>query len=191
MKKLVVLSIALFQIGLLAAQNNTPTHWVENITHPVIDFGPWVGVYTIEPQALKYDPNLEYKVALDIYDSFKDSTKVNGALREVARTFNLLVANGAPREKVKVAAVIHAGSVYSILSEEEYTKRYGISNPNLPLIEKLKEAGVELYVCGQNLGMYQLKATQITPEVKVALSAKTALITLDQMGYSFLDVSEK
>jgi intracellular sulfur oxidation DsrE/DsrF family protein len=191
MKKFPVLFFALFQIGFLAAQNNIPSHWVENITHPVIDFGPWVGVFTIEPQALKYDPNLDYKVALDIYDSFKDSTKVNGALREVARTYNLLVANGAPREKMKITAVIHAGSVYSILSEEEYMTRYGISNPNLPLIEKLKEAGVELYVCGQNLGMYQLNTSQITPEVKVALSAKTALITLDQMGYSFLNVSGK
>jgi intracellular sulfur oxidation DsrE/DsrF family protein len=191
MKKSLLLFFALFQFGLLAAQNNIPSHWMENITYPVIDFGPWVGVYTIEPQTLTYDPNLEYKVALDIYDSFKDSTKVNGALREVARTYNLLIANGAPREKVKVAAVIHAGSVYSILSEEEYLKRYGISNPNLPLIAKLKEAGVELYVCGQNLGMFQLQAMQLTPEVKVALSAKTALITLDQMGYSFLNVSEK
>ena len=191
MKSLLFLFFAFCQIGFLAAQNTVPTHWVENITHPIIDFGPWTGVYTIEPQALTYNPNLEYKVALDIYDSFKDSTKVNGALLEVARTYNLLIANGAPRDKVKIAAVIHAGSVFSILSEEEYLKRYGLSNPNLPLILKLKEAGVELFVCGQNIGMFQLNAAQITPEVKVALSAKTALMTLDQMGYSFLNVSEK
>lgn len=191
MKKLSILLFAVFQLGQVAAQNKLPSHWEQNITYPVLDFSPWVGVFTIEPQALTYDPSLEYKVALDIYDSFKDSTVVNGALLEVARTYNLLVGNGAPSQKVKVAAVIHGGSVFSILGEEEYKKRYGISNPTLPLIAKLKEAGVELYVCGQNLGMFQLNPAQITPEVKVALSAKTALITLDQMGYSFLDVSQK
>ena len=191
MKKLTVLIFALFQVGSLAAQNSIPSHWEQNITYPVIDFGPWVGVYTIAPQALTYDPTLEYKVALDIYDGLKDSTKVNGALLEVARTYNLLIGNGSPQEKVKVAAVVHGGSVFSILSEEEYMKRYQVSNPNLPLIAKLKEAGVELFVCGQNLGMFQLDPSQITSDVKVALSAKTAFITLDQMGYSFLNVSEK
>jgi intracellular sulfur oxidation DsrE/DsrF family protein len=191
MKKITFLLFALLQVGFLAAQNKTPSYWEENITYPVIDFGPWVGVFKIDPQALKYDPTLEYKVVLDIYDGIKDSTKVNGALLEVARTYNLLIANGAPREKVKVAAVIHGGSVFSILSEEVYMKRYQVSNPNLPLIAKLKEAGIELFVCGQNLGMFQLTAAQLTPDVKVALSAKTAFITLDQLGYSFLDVSDK
>lgn len=99
MKKSLLLFLALFQIGVLPAQNNIPYHWVKNITHPVIDFGPWVGVFTIESQVLFDDSTLEYKVALDIFDNFKESTKVNGALREVARTFNLLVTNGA----VKVA----------------------------------------------------------------------------------------
>jgi len=118
-----------------------------------------------------------------------DSTKVNGALLEVARTFNLLLANGAPKEKVKVAAVIHAQSVLSILTDPAYKERFGIPNPTLPLIAKLKEAGVDLYVCGQNVGYYDFKPEEISPDVKIALSAKTALITLDQMGYSFLNVS--
>jgi intracellular sulfur oxidation DsrE/DsrF family protein len=191
MKKSLLLFVTLIQIGFLAAQNNPPSHWIENVTYPAIDFSPWVGVFKIEPQVLKYNPDLDYKVVLDIYDSFKDSTKVNGALLEVARTYNLLVGNGVPREKVKVAAVIHAGSVFSILSDEEYKKRYGISNPTLPLLSKLTEAGVELFVCGQNLGMFQINPGQISSNVKIALSAKTALITLDQMGYSFLDVSDK
>lgn len=85
--------------------------------------------------------------------------------------------------------VIHAQSVLSILTDEAYKEENGISNPSLPLIAKLKEAGVELCVCGQNIGFYDFKPEQISPDVKIALSAKTALITLDQMGYSFLNVS--
>jgi intracellular sulfur oxidation DsrE/DsrF family protein len=189
MKKHLFLILFLIQTGSLMAQDGLPPQLEGKMMYPVIDISPWVGVFKIEPNALKYDPKIEYKVAVDIYDKMKDSTAMNGALLEVARTFNLLVANGAPQEKVKVAAVIHAESVLSILTDEAYIEKYGIINPTLPLIAKLKEAGVELFVCGQNVGFYDFIPEQISPDVKIALSAKTALITLDQMGYSFLNVS--
>jgi hypothetical protein len=59
----------------------------------------------------------------------QDSSSVNEVFLTLARTFNLLVANGAPQEKVKVAAVIHAQSVLSILTDEAYKDKYGIPNP--------------------------------------------------------------
>ncbi len=86
---------------------------------------------------------------------------------------------------MKVAAVIHAESDLSVLTDEGYKEKFGIPNPTLPLISKLKKAGVELFVCGQNFGYYNFKPEEISPDVKIALLAKTALITLDQMGYSF------
>ena len=98
-------------------------------------------VFTIELNALKYDPTLEYHVSLDIYEKVRDSSEVYEALLEVARTFNLPVSNGAPQEKVKVAAVIHAQSVFSILTDENNKEKYGIPNPTLVLVAKLKEAG--------------------------------------------------
>lgn len=171
------------------AREGLPPHPEGKIIYPVIDISQWVGVFNIEPGALKYDTMLKYKVALDIYEKMRDSSAVNGALLEVAWTFNLHVANGTPHEKVKVAAVIHTQSVLSILTDEANKEKYGIPNPTLPLIAKLKEAGVELYICGQNIGFYDFKPEQISPDVKFALSAKTALITLDQNGFSFLDVS--
>lgn len=189
MKKYFFLLVFLIPFGVLLAQEGLPPQLEGKMMYPVIDISPWVGVFKIEPNALKYDPTLEYKVALDIYDKMKDSTAMNGALLEVARTLNLLVANGAPKEKVKVAAVIHAESVLSILTDEAYSEKFGIPNPTLPLIAKLKEAGVELFVCGQNVGYYGFTPEEISPDVKIALSAKTALITLDQMGFSFLNVS--
>ncbi len=111
MKKYFLSLLFLVQTEFLMAQEGLPPHLEGKIIYPVIDFSPWVGVFNIEPNALKYDPTLEYKVALDIYDKMKDSTVVNGALLEVARTFNLLVVNGVPKEKVKVAAVINAQSI--------------------------------------------------------------------------------
>lgn len=118
----------------------------------------WVGVVKIEPNTLKLDPTLDCKLALDIYDKMKNSTAMNGDLLEVARTNKLLVANGDPEEKVKVVAVIHAQSVHSILTDKGYKEKYGIPNQTIPLIAKLKEAGVEWHVCGQNIGFYTFKS---------------------------------
>jgi hypothetical protein len=35
-----------------------------------------------------------------------------------------------------------------------------------------------------------LPAEKLAPEIEVAISAKTAFITLDQLGYSYLNVNE-
>jgi intracellular sulfur oxidation DsrE/DsrF family protein len=188
MGRLIFLFLLLLQSGMLSAQSGIPPHLEGRVSYPVLDFDPWVGVISTDVQALGYNPSLEYKVAVDVYGKVRDSTAVFGSFTEVGRTFNLLAANGTPKEKIKMAAVIHGGAVIAILTDEEYQKKYGVPNPSLPVIAKLKEAGIEFYVCGQNLGMFDLRSDQITSDVKVALSAKTTFITLDQLGYSFLDV---
>jgi intracellular sulfur oxidation DsrE/DsrF family protein len=172
-------------------QVGIPEHLQGKISYPALDFSTWVGVIKTHAEVLTYDPTLEYKVAVDVYGNQKDSTKIHGSLDEVARTFNLHLANGVPKEKLKMAVVIHGMAVYAILNEESYQERFKISNPNLVALEALNKAGIELIVCGQNLGFFNFSREQISPLVKVAYSAKTALVTLDQKGYSFLDVGLK
>tara|TARA_R110000850_G_scaffold94576_17_gene199338 strand:+ start:746 stop:976 length:231 start_codon:yes stop_codon:yes gene_type:complete len=69
-------------------------------------------------------------------------------------------------------------------------KKYQTTNPNLAAINALESAGVKFYVCGQSMGFYNIENKSITPMVKMAISAKTTFITLDQMGYSYLNVSD-
>jgi len=172
------------------AQDDLPPHIKENITYPVLNFHPWVGVMPVEGPAMKYNPDLDYKIALDLYGRVKDSTTIHSVFLEVARTYNLNIANGVPADKIQIAAVIHGGLVQAILKEEEYQIKYGQSNPNLAAIKALEEVGVKFYVCGQSVGFNNLSAEKITPMVKMAVSAKTTFITLDQMGYSYLNVSD-
>ncbi|MEB2784723.1 DsrE family protein [Algoriphagus persicinus] len=120
----------------------------------------------------------------------KDSTAIHPVILEVARTYNLNIANGVPAEKIHIAAVIHGGLVQAILSEEAYQKKYQTSNPNLAAIKALENAGDKFYVCGQSMGFYNHSSKHITPLVKMAISAKTTFIILDQMGYSYLNVSD-
>lgn len=171
------------------AQEEIPLHIKEEITYPVFDFHPFVGVMPVEDPALTYDGSLDYKVAVDLYGRIKDSTAVQNPFLETARTYNLGIANGIPPEKLQLAGVIHGGLVNAILSDEEYQKKYGIPNPNLPVLQQLVDHGVKFYVCGQSMGFLNVSLDQISPLVKQAMSAKYSFITLDQMGYSFLDIS--
>jgi intracellular sulfur oxidation DsrE/DsrF family protein len=192
MKKIIASIFLLLIVGSIGcfAQGEMPPHIKENITYPVLDFHPWIGVMPVENPKMTYDPSLEYKVAIDLYGSVKDSTAIQSSILEVARTYNLHIANGVPADKIKIAAVIHGGLIQAILNEGDYESKYKTTNPNLIAIKALEEVGVQFYVCGQSMGFYNLDASNITPMVNMAVSAKTTFITLDQMGYSYLNVSE-
>ena len=78
-------------------------------------------------------------------------------------------------EKIKIAAIVHGGLSRAVLNNEAYKEKYGIDNPNIVAIQELKKVGVEFYLCGQSMSFLQLPQEDITPEVKVAISAKPPL----------------
>jgi len=149
-----------------------------------------MGVVDTDNAVLKYNPEIDYKVVIDVYDKVKDSSKLASTLSEVGRTYNLNIANGVPEDKLKMAVVIHGGAVRAILNDVAYEEKYGIKNPNLEALRVYKEHGIQFYVCGQSVGFMNLSSDKLAPEIDVAVSAKTAFITLDQLGYSYLNVNE-
>ena len=190
MRKIIFIGLGILFHTFLYSQDSIPQHIKEKIFYPAIELHPFMGVIKNDYSALKYDPKLEYKVALDVYDKVSDSTKMNTALVQVARIYNLNIANGVPKDKLKVAAVIHWLAVNAILNNEAYEHKYGVENPNIELIRTLKELGVNFYVCSQNLGFMDIPNNNLAKEIEVAISAKTAFIHLDQLGYYYLDISE-
>lgn len=188
MKKILIAFVVLLQSSALLAQ--LPPHLEGRIEYPVFDFHPWVGVVKTKTRILKYDKDLTYKIAVDVTDDVRDSTEIMGTLLEVARTFNLNVANGVPKRKLDMAVVIHGSAIYGILNDEAYQKRFGVPNPNIAAIQTLKKQGIEMYVCAQVLAFRQVPLEDVMKDVDIAVSAKTALITLDQRGYSYMNVNE-
>ncbi len=186
-KYLLVLPLLLIATSLYS---QLPPFLEGKLVYPVYNFHPFTGVIKTENTALTYNTDLDYKVVIDVWNKITDSTQINGALREVARTYNLNVANGVPVEKLKMAVVVHGPACEAILNDETYQKKYGITNPNLELIKKMSDDGVKFYVCAQSIGILQIPRESLAPQIEVSLSAKTALITLDQLGYSYLDVNE-
>lgn len=185
-----LLVLILVNVSIAFAQSEMPDHVKKDITYPVLDFHPWIGVMPVANGAFPYDPTLDYKIVLDLYGGVKDSTAIHSTILEVARTYNLTIANGVPADKIQLAAVMHGGLVTAILSEEEYQKKYQTSNPNLAALKALEDVGVKFYVCGQSMAFYNIAPDRITQMVNMAVSAKTTFITLDQMGYSYLNVSD-
>jgi len=190
MKKLAILSIITFFQFSIFAQDSLPPHLEGKMKYPAFKLHTYMGVVDTENTVLKYDSSIDYKLAIDIYDKIKDSSKLAGTFREVGRTYNLNIANGVPMDKLKMAVVIHGGAISSILNDAAYEKKYGIKNPNSEALRVYKENGVQFYVCGQSIGFMNIPQEDLAPEIEVAISAKTAFITFDQLGYSYLNVNE-
>jgi predicted peroxiredoxin len=61
-----------------------------------------------------------------------------------------------------------------------------MNNPNLELIGRLHDAGVEIYVCGQSMGFRGVAKQELVEPARVALSAMTMLTVLQSKDYALL-----
>jgi len=149
----------------------------------VKEFG---GIYDIPEADKRPDPQLEYKLVIDLTEGAETSEEVNRALNNIARTLNLHVQGGVPIENLKVAAVVHSAATPLVLSNNAYRKKFGVDNPNDQLIQALNDVGVELYVCGQSLIGRGYAQEPLHPGIKVSFSAMTLLTEYQLKGYALL-----
>jgi intracellular sulfur oxidation DsrE/DsrF family protein len=97
---------------------------------------------------------------------------------------NTLAHNGVPASHRHIAAVFHQGGGDAVLANDVYKARHdGTTNPNIALLHELKQAGVELRVCGQGLLGKKLEAKDVLPDVQVDLWAMTTMVNLQLRGY--------
>jgi intracellular sulfur oxidation DsrE/DsrF family protein len=61
-----------------------------------------------------------------------------------------------------------------------------VANPNLKVLAELKKAGVEIFVCGQNLAHENIDPKIISPDVAVASAAQIVLMTYQNDGYALM-----
>ena len=94
----------------------------------------------------------------------------------------------------KMAIILHGPATKAALSHEGYAKHTDsyktdlgkTKNPHLELIQKLKKAGVDIYVCGRALAHHGYATSEVAPEVKMAVSAATVNINLQMDGYAYI-----
>ncbi|WP_375324567.1 DsrE family protein [Flagellimonas sp. GZD32] len=153
----------------------------EKKTGPVIE--NYGAVFQVDKPDFVTNTDQEFKVVFDVKDGPKSDTELNRNIETVARFLNMHVQSGIPLSQLKVALIVHGTAARNLLSDEAHQKRYTTLNPNRELIEKLLEAGVEVIMCGQSSNARDLPKEDLIPGVKIALSAMTANIQLQNQGY--------
>ena len=128
----------------------------------------------------------ELKVIFDVAQSSEDKSTLNNNLEFAARFLNMHTNAGWKPDELKAAMTVHAKASHDVLNNEAYKAIYGVDNPNTKLINDLTAAGVDIILCGQAAAKREMKREDINPNVKIALSATTALIQYQNKGYQFV-----
>ncbi len=130
------------------------------------------------------NPNQQYKLISELYFRQENKEELYGRLDYAARIVNAHVAAGVPQKNMRLAVVIFSGATPTILNNEAYKERFGVDNPNIELLDRMVEAGVEVIVCGQSMVKQDISPEMVHPGVQQAFSRITATSTLINAGYS-------
>jgi intracellular sulfur oxidation DsrE/DsrF family protein len=149
------------------------------------------------PGALPYVPIAGAKAAPDgshvykvIFNVTRAATRpeqpVDGILF-AATDLSALRGQGVPATNTRFALILHDSAVDGILDNGSYRAKFGVDNPNLGMLSALRQAGVEIMVCGQFLGAMQIDPRTLSPDVSIASEAFLTLITYQNNGYAVLE----
>ena len=179
MKNCVILLFTFISLCTLNAQH------IEAIKGPIInDYG---ASFQIENADLQFDKEKEYKVIFDVYTDNSKEGAVNPLISTVARYLNMHAQEGIKLENMKVALILHGRATKSVLSNKAFKEIYKTDNPNAKLLSALNKANVEIYVCGQSYLFNKYDLKDVSDNVKVSLSALTALIEFQSNGYQIIN----
>ena len=152
--------------------------------HPVISEAR--GNWPLPNAAVQPDKTRDFKVIFDATRAAAKPEDVVPALAEAGALLNQVGAAGVPAAQRKVAVIFHGAAVDGLLNNESYKEKFGVANPNLNLLRALRQAGVELFVCGQFLHFRQIDPSKIVPDVPLATSAMIVTVTYQNRGYALL-----
>jgi len=183
MRKLI---FALFTSGLLVAAAPPPAGPArpDGRTSAISGFG---ATNTPPGAHERPDPGLRYRILFNVTVGADDPANVSPTLNRVARLLNLLADDGIRPAPGDVVAIVHGGATTAIMSDRAYVARTGVvTNPNLVLIERLRAAGVVVAVCSQALHAHDVAVGDVSPLVRVDVSALITLSNLQLRGYALI-----
>jgi intracellular sulfur oxidation DsrE/DsrF family protein len=145
----------------------------------------------VDNPTLPFEHKGNCRLVFDFEQENKEAEKgtVNEGLEEVMRILNLHVAAGVPKDKLEAVVVFHGPAAASFLNDEMYNKRFKINNPNLPLMQALKDKKVKFVVCGQTVALRGMEMSAFPAGTLRAFSAKTAVSDFQQRGYAVFDIT--
>jgi len=175
--------IAMLPLATLMPAFAGESHWPAASAPAVPDAD---GYAVIANAALPPTRQSVYKAVFDATQAAAEPGKLVPALNMAGSELNALAASHVPLANARFAVVFHGAAMIGILRDEAYRAKFGIANPNLDAIRTMKAAGVEFFVCGQNLAADNVDPATLVPEVKVASDALLVLMTYQNRGYALL-----
>ncbi|MFD2098497.1 DsrE family protein [Flagellimonas iocasae] len=143
-------------------------------------------VFPVKNPDFKTNINEEFKVVFDVAIGPDSPEELNLRIDTAARFLNMHAQNGIPLSQLKAAMIIHGSATTNIMNNEAHEKRFGVPNPNAELLQELMDNGVEIILCGQSSKSRNVPKESLIPGEKIALSAMTALIQLQNDGYRLM-----
>lgn len=144
------------------------------------------GFIVLKDAKVQPDKRRVYKAIYDATKSSKDSSQILPALNMAGSELNALGVCDIPLTNAKFVIVFHGAAIDGILDNQHYIKKHGINNPNLNVLTELKKAGVQLFVCGQNLVAENIDPKIISKDVTVASDALIVLMSYQNDGFALM-----
>lgn len=166
-----------------AIEPNAPSRWAAPVSPAVPEADGYVAIPKV---AVAPEPGAVYRAIFDATRAASGPTQLLPALNMAGSELNALEASGVPLANAKFAIVFHGSTIDGLLDETHYRAKYRVGNPNLAAIAELKKAGVELFICGQELAAHDVDLATLTPDVMVASDALIVLMTYHDRGYAIL-----
>ncbi len=146
MKAIIKFSFAILLIAGFSNFSHAQSKW----EYPVIKgYGP---VHPLPNAAVQPDKSINYKILFDVTKASKDKSKVNPALDHIARLINVYATGGIMPDKMKLVAVIHGPATTVVLNNKIFKSKFGVDNPNIKLINDLKEKRCSLLCLRASFG---------------------------------------
>ncbi|MBZ9628489.1 DsrE family protein [Psychroflexus sp. CAK1W] len=149
-------------------------------------YGP---VYDIENADYKTNLNQEFKAVFDVASISDYEDQPNRKFVTIARFLRLHQAAELENNSVKATLVVHGSAIFDLLNHKEYAiyhEEKNSQNPNYELLSILSEHNVDIILCGQTAAHRSIDRSKLHPDVKIELSAMTALSRLQNEGYALI-----
>ncbi|MDJ0654710.1 MAG: DsrE family protein [Xanthomonadales bacterium] len=178
----VILLAGVFATSLVLAES--PSAPAGFSTGPAIQgYGP---VSDIPDPDFSLPTDRKYRVVFDVARTPDDPAELNRRIETVARFMNMHVRAGVKPENLELALVIHGAAGKDMLKHAAYEDQFLVENPNLELLDRLKSAGVGIFLCGQTAAARGWSRKDLAESVSLATSAMTVLVDYQSRGYSLI-----
>lgn len=174
--------LALAGAGLAASAQATTAK--PSWTFPAIaKYGP---VHPLPKADVQPSKDHVYKAIFDVTSGSRSPSEPDAGLAHVARAVNVFVSAGVPVGNLRFVAVLHGPATTAVLKNAAYKAKYGVDNPNIPLINALEKAGVHVDVCGQALADLHIAHSEVYGGAHIVLSALSTVIIYGDQGYAYM-----